>query len=156
MTCAGVEREKFVKRFVKEVEPGIFHIIAMEGWKQPSEDGRGRVILDRIVLREVVCRSWGEESYELLYNVDEGKGFESMQVCKRAYLEMVGAIGPSEKKDILMVIRELPREELDKLWPFELDDLGKVIEKYGVRRTIGEILDYVRSMALDVLPREGG
>jgi hypothetical protein len=51
----------------------------MEGWKQPSEDERGRVILDRIVLREVVCRSWDEETYELLYNVDEGRG---LRVCK--------------------------------------------------------------------------
>jgi hypothetical protein len=38
----GVEREKFVRRFVEEAEPGIFHIIAVEGWKQPSEDGKGR------------------------------------------------------------------------------------------------------------------
>jgi hypothetical protein len=29
-----------------------------------------------------------------------------------------------------------------------------VIERYGVKRTIGEILDYVRSMALDILPRK--
>jgi hypothetical protein len=95
-----------------------------------------------------------EEAYELLYNMDEGKGFESMQVCKRTYSESVGAIGPSERKDILMVTRELPREELDRLWPFELDDLEKVVEKYGVRRTIGEILDYVRSTALDILPKK--
>jgi hypothetical protein len=47
--------------------------------------------------------------------VDEWKGFESMQVCKRIYSEMVGMIGPSERKDILMVIRGLLREELDKL-----------------------------------------
>jgi hypothetical protein len=72
---AGIEQE----RFVEEFEPGIFHIITAEGWKQASEDGKGRIILDRIVLREVVCRSWDEESYELLYNVDEGRGFESMQ-----------------------------------------------------------------------------
>jgi hypothetical protein len=71
---AGVEREKFVKRFIEEAEPGIFHIITVEGWKQASEDGKGRIILDRIVLREVVCRSWDEEAYELLYNVDEGEG----------------------------------------------------------------------------------
>jgi hypothetical protein len=32
--------------------------------------------------------------------------------------------------------------------------LEKVIERYEVRRTIGEILDYVRSMALDILPRK--
>jgi hypothetical protein len=32
--------------------------------------------------------------------------------------------------------------------------LEKVIEKYGVRRTISEMLDYVRSMALDILPRK--
>jgi hypothetical protein len=34
-----------------------------------------------------------------------------------------------------------------------LNDLERVAERYGVRRTIGEILDYVRSMVLDVLPR---
>jgi hypothetical protein len=52
-------------------------------------------------------------------------------VCKRIYLESVGAIGPSERKDILMVIRELPREGIDSLWPFELNDLEKVVEMYG-------------------------
>lgn len=36
-----------------------------------------------------------------------------------------------------MVIRELPGEELENLWPFELCDLEKVIEKYGGRRMIG-------------------
>jgi hypothetical protein len=46
-----------------------------------------------------------------LYNVDEWKGFESMQVCKRAYSESVGTIGPSERKDILIVTRELPSDE---------------------------------------------
>jgi hypothetical protein len=61
------------------------------------------------------ARGRDEEAYELLYNVDEWKGFESMQVCKRIYSEMVGMIGPSERKDILMVIRGLLREELDKL-----------------------------------------
>jgi hypothetical protein len=65
-------------------------------------------VIDRVVLREVVCRSWDEESYELLYNVDEGRGFESMQVCRRTYSESVDAIGPTERKDILMVTRELP------------------------------------------------
>jgi hypothetical protein len=29
-----------------------------------------------------------------------------------------------------------------------------MIEKYGVRRMIAEILDYVRSMALDILPKK--
>jgi hypothetical protein len=80
----------------------------------------------------------------------------ALRVCKRTYSERVGMIGPSEKKDILMVIRGLLREELDKLWSFELDDLEKVIERYGVRRTIAEILDYVRSMALDILPKKMG
>jgi hypothetical protein len=42
------------------------------------KDCKGRIILDRIVLREVVCKSWDKENYELPYNVDEGKGFESM------------------------------------------------------------------------------
>jgi hypothetical protein len=79
----GVERGKFVRRFIEEAELGIFYIITVEGWKQASEDGKGRIILDRIVLREVVCRSWKEEAYELLYNVGEGKGFESMQVSRR-------------------------------------------------------------------------
>jgi uncharacterized protein with von Willebrand factor type A (vWA) domain len=49
----------------------------------------------------------------------------------RLYSESIGAIGSSEKKDILMVIRELPRKEFDKLRSFELDYLKKVIEKYG-------------------------
>jgi hypothetical protein len=31
-----------------------------------------------------------------------------------------------------MVIRELPREELDKPWPLELDDLEKVIKNMGL------------------------
>jgi hypothetical protein len=35
-----------------------------------------------------------------------------------------------------------------------LNDLERVAERYGVRRTMGEILDYVRSMALDILPRK--
>jgi hypothetical protein len=30
---AGVERERFVRRFIEETEPGIFHIITAEGWK---------------------------------------------------------------------------------------------------------------------------
>jgi hypothetical protein len=46
-----------VRRLIEEAEPGIFHIITMEDWKQTSEDDKGRVIIDRIVLREVVCRS---------------------------------------------------------------------------------------------------
>lgn len=45
------------------------------------------------------------------------KGFENIQVCESTYPE-VGAISPSKKRDILMMIRGLPREELDKLWPF--------------------------------------
>jgi hypothetical protein len=34
-----------------------------------------------------------------------GKRFENMWMCKKTYSESVGAIGPSKKKDILMVIR---------------------------------------------------
>ena len=37
-----------MKRFVEEAEPGIFHIITVDGWRQPSEDGKGRIIPDRI------------------------------------------------------------------------------------------------------------
>jgi hypothetical protein len=39
----------------------------------------------------------------------------ALRVCKRTYSERVGAISPSKKKDILMVIKELSREEPDKL-----------------------------------------
>ena len=102
---AEVGRERFVRRFVERAEPEIFHVITMEGWRQLSEDGRGSIIIDRIVLREVVCRGRDEESYELLYNVDEGKRFENMWVCKKTYSESVRAIDPSKKRDILMVIR---------------------------------------------------
>jgi hypothetical protein len=35
-----------------------------------------------------------------------------------------------------------------------LNDLERVAERYGVRRTIGEILDYAKAMALDILPRK--
>jgi hypothetical protein len=69
-----------------------------------------------------------------------------MQVCKRAYSESVGVIGPSERKDILMVIRELPREELDSLWPFKLDDLEKVVEKSSQ----GKLWEKRRNMTLDI------
>jgi hypothetical protein len=37
-------------------------------------------MIDRVALREVRCLSWDEEGYELLYNADEGKEFESMQI----------------------------------------------------------------------------
>jgi hypothetical protein len=74
----------------------------------------------------------GQGGHELPYNVDEGKGFESIQLCKKTYSESIEAIGSSERRDIVMVIRELPGEELENLWPFELCDLEKVIEKYGV------------------------
>jgi hypothetical protein len=29
------------------------------------------------------------------------------------------------------MIRELPRDEFEDMWPFEWDDLEKAIEKYG-------------------------
>jgi DNA-directed RNA polymerase specialized sigma subunit len=32
--------------------------------------------------------------------------------------------------------------------------LEKAMEGYGVKRMIGEILDYVRAIALDILPRK--
>jgi hypothetical protein len=88
-------------------------------------------VIDRVVLREVRCLSWDEESYEFLYGMDEGKGFESMQVCKRSYSERWGEIGPVERKSTLTMIRELPRDEFEDMWPFEWDDLEKAIEKYG-------------------------
>ena len=77
-----------------------------------------------------------------------------MRACRRIYSEGVGAIGPSEKKDILMETRELSREALDGPRPFELDDLEKMIERYDARRTIGEILDYVMSTTLKYFPKE--
>jgi hypothetical protein len=35
-------------------------------------------------LREVVCRSWDEEAYELLYNVDEGRALRVYK-CVRGF-----------------------------------------------------------------------
>jgi hypothetical protein len=109
---AGVGREKFVRRFIEEAEPGLPYIIAIEGWKQTSEDSRGRVIIDRVVLREVVCQSWDEEATSSYITWIRGR---VLRVCRRTYSESIGAIGPSERKNILMVTRELPREELDRL-----------------------------------------
>jgi hypothetical protein len=47
----------------------------------------GRIILDRIILREVRCLSWDEESYKLLYGVDEGNG---LRACR--YIILMGGI----------------------------------------------------------------
>jgi hypothetical protein len=69
--------------------PEIFH----HDHSSPDLERQGSIVIDRVVLREVVCRSWDEESYELLYNVDEGRGFESMQVCRRTYSESVDVSG---------------------------------------------------------------
>jgi hypothetical protein len=47
--------------------------------------------------------------------------------------------------------RELSDEDLRL---FEWSGLRKAIEEHGVRRVIGEILDYVRTTALEILPRK--
>ena len=60
----------------------------------------------------------------------------------------------SEKRNNLTVTRRLSDRDLDPSWSLELDGLEKAVERYGVRRVISEILDYIRAIALDVLPRK--
>ena len=77
-----------------------------------------------------------------------------MRGTQEAHLESISAIGPSEKK-LLMMVRKLLGDELNKnMILTRLNYLEKAIEKCEVRRTMSEILDYVRTMTLGILLRK--